>query len=197
MACTNMVRLRGHSGLVLYLHGFNSAPASRKARLLAAYLARAGEELVVPALPYGPARAVAVAEAALRRAGGQVSKVVGSSLGGYYATHLAEKYGLKAALINPAVRPYALLGDYLGPQRNLYTGERYTLTPAHVDELRALEVPAITRPGRYLLLVQTGDEVLDYREAVEKYRGAKQIVEAGGDHAFQGFENYLEAICSH
>ena len=113
--------------------------------------------------------------------------LVGSSLGGFYATYLAERYGAKAVLINPAIRPFESLAAYLGPQRNPYTGVSYELTPEHFAELEAMCVPRITRPERYFLLVQTGDELLDYRAAVAYYAGAWQLVEGGGDHAYRDF----------
>lgn len=97
-------------------------------------------------------------------------------------------------LVNPAVRPRELFADYLGPQKNLYTGEEYVLTPRHIEELRALEVKSVTRPERYLVLLGTADEVLDYRRAVEKYRGAVQVVVQGGDHGFSVFADYLDLI---
>jgi predicted esterase YcpF (UPF0227 family) len=118
--------------------------------------------------------------------------LIGSSLGGYYATWLVERYTLRAVLVNPAVRPYELLNGARGPQKNLYTGEEYELTAQHIDELKALEVTSIT-PERYLLLTRTGDEVLDYRDGVEKYCGARQSVIPGGDHGFGDFEKYLDA----
>lgn len=116
--------------------------------------------------------------------------LIGSSLGGFYATFLAEKRGLRAALLNPAVRPYERLREALGPQRNLYTGAEYEFTAQHLRELEALEVARVT-PGRYLLVVTTGDEVLDYRMAVAKYAGCEQIVIEGGDHGFSSFADYL------
>ena len=120
--------------------------------------------------------------------------LIGSSLGGYYATWLAEHYaGLRVVLVNPAVRPYHLFNGFLGPQKNIYTGERYELTGQHIEELTALEVAAIT-PDRYCLLTRMGDEVLDYRLAVGKYAGARQYVIPGGDHGFGDFENYLDTV---
>jgi predicted esterase YcpF (UPF0227 family) len=119
--------------------------------------------------------------------------LVGSSLGGFYATHLAEKHGLKAVLINPAIDPHVGLGAFLGPQQNLHSGERYELTERHLEEWAQLHAAAVT-PGRYLLLLETGDEVLDYRHAVERYRGARQVVVAGGDHALQSFPEHLGLI---
>ena len=119
---------------------------------------------------------------------------VGSSLGGYYATHLAERFGARAVLINPAIRPYDDLKPYRGMQVNMYSGETFEVGDAHFDELAQLEVTRITRPGRYLLLVETGDEVLDYREAVAFYGGAWQYVQGGGDHSYQGFVAQIAAI---
>jgi predicted esterase YcpF (UPF0227 family) len=119
---------------------------------------------------------------------------VGSSLGGFYATFAAERLGAKAVLVNPAIRPYDDLLPYRGPQVNIYTGARFVVTDRHFDELRALAVARITRPDRYLLLAQAGDEVLDYREAVRFYAGAWQFVQGGGDHAFAGFPTVLPAL---
>lgn len=179
--------------MLIYIHGFNSSPASYKAALLQRRMEALGRgaEFVAPALPVSPARAAALLDDLARRHSG--AALVGSSLGGYYATWLAEKHGLDAALLNPAVRPYDLLKDHVGPQQNLHTGERYEYTARDVEELRALEVASIT-PERYLLVTATGDEVLDYRSAVERYRGCRQIVIEGGDHGLSGFEDYVDAV---
>ena len=123
-----------------------------------------------------------------------VLTIIGSSLGGFYATHLAERFGARAVLINPTIRPYADLRPYVGSQTNLYTGETFVVTEAHFDELETLAVARITRPERYWLMVQTGDEVLDYREAIAFYGGAFQYVQGGGDHAFQRFDEQIPAI---
>ena len=119
--------------------------------------------------------------------------LVGSSLGGTYATYLAEKHGCRAVLINPAIDPHIGLRAYLGAQKNLHTGEPYELTEAHLRQWKDLQVPRIT-PGRYLLIVETGDEVLDYRRAVERYAGAEQVVIEGGDHGLQSFPRQLPRI---
>ena len=179
--------------MLIYIHGFNSSPASSKAQLLKARLAALGRgaEFAAPALPHSPAQAAALLDALVARYPG--AALVGSSLGGYYATWLAEKHGLKVVLLNPAVRPYELLTDHLGVQQNLHTGERYEFTARHVEELRALEVVAIT-PEHYLLIAATGDEVLDYRRAVERYRGCRQIVIEGSDHGLSNFANYVDAV---
>ena len=182
--------------MVIYIHGFNSSPASFKASLLKQRLETLGRggEFMAPALPASAARAAALLEDLVQRHPG--AALVGSSLGGYYATWLAEKHGLKAALLNPAVRPYELLEDHVGPQQNLYTGERYELTLRDVDELRALEAGAI-QPSRYLLIVTAGDEVLDYRAALARYRGCRHIVIEGGDHGLSRFADHLDAVIAH
>jgi len=181
--------------MLIYIHGFNSSPLSFKAALVRkrmVELAR-GREFVCPDLPDRPEQAIALLEGLLSENTESKPALIGSSLGGYYATYLAEKHGLRAALVNPAVRPYDLFEHALGPQTNLYTGAQYVITGVHVSELRSLEVDSI-HPERYLLVVRTGDEVLDYRDAVERYRGCEQIVEVGGDHGFSDFDRYLDSV---
>jgi predicted esterase YcpF (UPF0227 family) len=185
---------------IVYLHGFNSGTASVKAQQLraaiAALEAKSRPEYFVPQLHHRPARAMRETMAwidAVQRDPGTVT-FVGSSLGGFYATFLAERYGARAVLINPAIRPARSLASYLGPQRNPATGEDYELTRDHFAELEGLEVVRITEPRRYFLLVQSGDELLDWREAVAFYAGAWQSVQGGGDHAFQRFESQIAPI---
>ena len=166
--------------MIVYLHGFRSSPQSSKAQRLKARMAALGlgDLFWCGQLPPSPRAAIALAErqiAAARAAGAPVT-VVGSSLGGYYATHLAEKHGLRAVLVNPAVVAHLSLAEFVGTQTNLYTGEAFEFRPEYLDELRALEVPRISRPQDFLLLAETGDEVLDYRHAVEKYAGARQTL---------------------
>jgi hypothetical protein len=182
--------------MIVYLHGFNSSPASGKAHQLGEHMARIGRsaDYVCPALPNSPREAIAHVEADLERRRPASVTLIGSSLGGFYATHLAEKHGWKAVLVNPAVHAHILMRGALGHQTNWHSGEKWVLTEAHLAELAALDVDAITLPKRYLLLAQTGDEVLDYREAVAYYAGATQIIEAGGDHGFAGFERHFQTI---
>ena len=181
--------------MLLYIHGFNSSAQSHKARLTRERMAALGRaaEFACPDLDHRPLRAIAQLEALIAEAGDAPVSVIGSSLGGYYATYLSESQGLKTALLNPAVRPYERLRDALGPQCNLYTGAQYEFTARHLAELESLEVPRVT-PGRYLLVVTTGDEVLDYRMAVACYTGCRQIVIEGGDHGFSGFSEHLETV---
>jgi predicted esterase YcpF (UPF0227 family) len=184
--------------LLIYLHGFLSSPGTRKAALLADYL-RAQQlsiELQIPALPDQPAAALAAAEAAIaaaRAAGRDSIGLIGSSMGGFYATILAQREGLRAVLINPAVMPQRLIAAYLGNQRNPYTGVEFVLTLADVEVLQRMH-PILERPELFWLLLQSGDEVLDYRDAVNFYAGCRQTVEAGGDHQFRHFERYLPDV---
>lgn len=181
---------------IFYLHGFNSSPDSLKARLFVDYChSRGVTDVSVPSLPYDPFRAMSLLEAAVGPYAAEIALLVGSSLGGYYATYLAERYGLKAALINPAVAPGdSLQKDFLGMHKNMYTGEEYEFTRAHVDFLRTLNVEKIRTSANYLLCVQTGDEVLDYRLALNLYADSEQLVEQGGNHSFENFEAVLPRI---
>ena len=178
--------------MIIYLHGFNSSPHSHKAEVLGRYLGERGlaSQYACPALP--PLGSAAIRQVEQSLPDGPVC-FVGSSLGGFYATYLAEKHRAKAVLINPAIEPHVGLRAYLGPQKNLHTGEPYELTEAHFRAWEALVVPPIT-PARYLLLVETGDEVLDYRQAVRRYAGCEQIVVSGGDHSLRSFPQHLARI---
>jgi predicted esterase YcpF (UPF0227 family) len=181
--------------MILYLHGFRSAPASHKARALATRMTErgSGQQFVCPQLPVSPSAAIALANDIIANVDDNVT-VIGSSLGGFYATHLAEQHGLKAILVNPAVVAHLSLAELVGHHTNLYTGEAFDFTAQHIEELRALDVERITRPERYWLLAESGDEVLDYRLAVAKYVGAQQSVLAGGDHSFTRWPAYLDRI---
>ncbi len=184
---------------LVYLHGFRSSPASIKASRLCEYVAMmppaSRPQLYVPALSDRPSVAIGDVVAWVERyAQADALAFIGSSLGGYYATHLAERFGAHAVMINPTVRPYDDLEPWRGMQTNLHTGTIFEVTQAHFDELRSFRVARITRPDRHFLLVETGDEVLDYREAVAFYGGACQYVRGGGDHSFTEFAVQLPAI---
>jgi predicted esterase YcpF (UPF0227 family) len=178
--------------LILYLHGFNSSPQSHKAQVMASFMRERGlaGDYDCPALPVLADDAIREVE---KRGLDASTCFVGSSLGGYYATYLAEKHGARAVLINPAIEPHVGLRAYLGLQKNLHSGDAYELTEAHLKAWEKLYVPRIT-PRRYLLLVETGDEVLDYRQAVQRYAGAQQVVVQGGDHSLQTFPQHLPRI---
>ena len=184
------------SGSILYIHGFNSAPESKKATQLISVMQGMGlgDQLRVPALHHHPREAMAQLTAAISEMDRPL--LVGSSLGGYYATWLAEQHGLKALLVNPAVSPHRMFDGYLGTQTNLYSGETWELTLDHVQALAELEVAAPQDPQRYQVWLQTGDETLDYRNAEKYYKACVLRIQAGGDHSYQGFAQQLPALLS-
>lgn len=182
--------------LLLYLHGFNSSPQSVKAQQISQWFQKyhPNIKLAVPHLAPYPTQAWQQIEAIIAEYGEYQIGVVGSSLGGYLATRVSQQLNCPAVLINPAVKPYELLVAYLGDNSNLYTGDSYTLVPEHIDELRALDCVQLTHPEMLWALLQTDDEVLDYRQAVEKYQASKVTVEQGGDHSFVNFERHFNDI---
>ena len=184
-----------YGSMIIYLHGFRSAPASAKGRLLAQYLAERGlaHQLWCEQLPVSPREAIDLVETVIADAPAK-PVLIGSSLGGYYATYLAERHDLRAVLINPAANADQTLEPFLGVNTNLYTGEVFEFTQQHVEALRELWIPELSHPERYWLIVETGDEVLDYRAAVARYAGARQTVIDGGDHSLQHFPELLEEI---
>ena len=186
---------------LVYLHGFNSSPQTVKGRKLAAAAAALDEppRVHVPALHHRPALAMRDVRAWVGTNVGDHAAptsltFVGSSLGGFYATWLAEHYGTRAIVINPSVRPAASLAAHLGPQRNLHTGDAWELTPEHFAELEALTVSSLTRRDRYFLLMRSGDELIDWREAVARYASAWQFVLGGGNHGWEDIDDEIPSM---
>jgi predicted esterase YcpF (UPF0227 family) len=182
--------------MLIYIHGFNSSSQSGKAREMAAWMAARGlaEAFACPDLPHRPAEAVALLEHLIAQSRGP-AKLVGSSMGGFYATWLSEKYGLKAVHINPCVACQEKLAAEEGKRhKNWHSGDEYDFTARHVAELDALKVERPSRPENHLLLAETGDAVLDYREAVAYFAGSRQIVLEGGDHGFSRFAEFIPTI---
>jgi predicted esterase YcpF (UPF0227 family) len=186
---------------ILYIHGFNSSPLSIKAELTRQYFLKNSPEVdfYCPQLVSNPKEAIEQLEQIIQSSQTNSSwYLMGSSLGGYYASYLSEKYDLPSVLINPAIKPFELLKDYFGEQVNPYTEEVYQVTREYMVELKAIEPIAPSFDGQkknnYLVMVQTDDEVLNYQEAVEKYQHCRLIVEQGGDHSFVDFEQHLPTI---
>jgi uncharacterized protein len=181
--------------MIIYLHGFKSSSRSQKAVELKEFLDREGygHGFWCEDLPVSPLEAIMKVEDVIATSKTR-PLLVGSSLGGYYATYLAEKYDLDAVLVNPACHAARLLEPWLGPHENIYTGSTFTLEARHIRELESLDMPSLSKPSRFWVLLETGDEVLDYRDAVNTYRGARFSIVEGGDHSLQSFPVYLPEI---
>jgi len=184
--------------VIVYLHGFRSSPQSFKARLLAARLAELGraDEWLCPTLPVSPDETIELVEREIAQNArpGERITLLGSSLGGFFATQLAEKHGWRAVLLNPAVVPDRDLSKYLGEQPLWHGGGSIVVEPRHLQELRALAVAHITRPERYYLIAATGDEVLDYREMLAHYPGVQTHLIEGSDHGISEFADYVDEV---
>ncbi|MCS3803249.1 putative esterase YcpF (UPF0227 family) [Chromobacterium alkanivorans] len=179
---------------IVYLHGFNSGPQSLKANETAAYLQQNAVDATLhcPQLSPHPAEAIEQASALVASLPAD-TMLIGSSLGGYYATFLAERHQRPAALINPAVRPYDDLARFIGEQTNPYTGVVYTLSDADMTALLAQRV-AQPSARRYWLLLGSCDEVLDWREAAALYLDCRQTVFNGDDHRLEAWPRILPEV---
>ncbi len=184
---------------LLYIHGFLSSPLSFKALSMGRWLQDKCPqcEFICPMLTPYPAKCAEtlmnIVETAQRN--GTHLGLVGSSMGGFWSTYLAERYDLPAVLINPAVDVLRLMPAYIGQHlKNYHTEDVYCIQEGDLHELASYDTPAIRRHGNYWLLVQQGDETLDYQLAVEKYQGCRQTVEPDGDHSFQGFERFHDDV---
>ena len=182
--------------MILYLHGFRSSPMSMKARVVASRMLDMGldAELRCPQLPASPKAAVALALRLVEGVQANQLSIIGSSLGGYYATWLAEHLGCRAVLLNPAVDPLASLNGQELVTTQYHSDAPFEFKAEYFDELRALKIDAITRPERYYLFAATGDEVLDYRAMLAHYDGARQHVIEGSDHGISEFKAYVDEV---
>ena len=182
--------------VLLSLHGFHSSPGSLKAQQMNSYLAEHFPEIIFicPQLPCLPKQMWEVIESVFEQHSGAEIAIMGSSLGGYLAAKASEQYGVKIVLINPAVFPSLLLQQYAGPQTHPYTQENYQIDENYLQQLTVLDTQALRHPEKCWLLLQKGDEVLNYQESFAKYQHCKITCEEGGDHSFIGFERFLPDI---
>ena len=185
--------------LIIYAHGFNSSSSSYKARLLAKLIQEQGSKVDFwcPNLPHWPQEAVEVLRSKIKTRPINDVVLVGSSLGGFYATHLSEHLGCRSIIINPAITPHTGLINYVGPQKNLYTHEQYEFTSQHLEQFEAMYTPELKSPEKLFLMHTTGDELLDWRVAVHYYKKSKRLIVSGSDHGFSNFEDYVDIVLSH
>jgi predicted esterase YcpF (UPF0227 family) len=181
--------------MILYLHGFRSSPQSFKARLIGERMHALGRaaEYYCPQLPASPRDAIDLASHIASRSDPIDLTLIGSSLGGYYATWLAEQLGCHAVLLNPAVKPPRDLEKYVGVTTAFHSDQPFEFKREYIDELKAFAIDRITNPHRYFLIAATGDEVLDWKEMVAHYPGAQQRVINGSDHGISDFAEHLDA----
>nr|WP_217345667.1 YqiA/YcfP family alpha/beta fold hydrolase [Noviherbaspirillum sp. L7-7A]MBV0879981.1 alpha/beta fold hydrolase [Noviherbaspirillum sp. L7-7A] len=182
--------------MIVYLHGFRSSPQSFKARLLNQRLHALGRgaDYLCPQLPASPAGAIALVQSLIAGQSPQQLTLIGSSLGGYYATWLAEQTGCRAVLLNPAVSPPGDLEKYVGITTGWHDGQPFEFKREYIAELQALAVQHISQPERYFLVAATGDEVLDWCDMTRHYAGARQLVIQGSDHGLSGFADQIDAV---
>ncbi|MBP6019901.1 MAG: alpha/beta fold hydrolase [Burkholderiaceae bacterium] len=188
--------------MILYLHGFRSSPLSYKAKLMGAALAERGlaELWVCPQLPASPAAAIAMATHLIEQAQAQgvnISQdlvIVGSSLGGYYATNLAEHWKCRAVVLNPAVYAANSLATQVGEHTQYHSDAAFVFLPEYIDELAEIATGKPAHPERYYLLACKGDEVLDWQDMANWYAGSQGRILEGGDHGISDFERWLPEV---
>ncbi|WP_419769515.1 MAG: YqiA/YcfP family alpha/beta fold hydrolase [Candidatus Marinarcus sp.] len=178
--------------MIIYIHGFGSSGFGGKASL---FKEEFQNEIILPSLSYVPTLAIDTLEQLIKllMRKGEKLFLIGSSLGGYYAIYLANKYSLKAVLINPAITPYDSLNK-MGMSTNYFDFSKFEVTPEHMQVLRKFEVQNILKQSNFLLLLQTGDTLLNYEDALDKFPKAKKVVQEGGDHSFVNIETCYKDI---
>jgi predicted esterase YcpF (UPF0227 family) len=182
--------------VIVYLHGFRSSPTSRKATMLRERLRALGreDEYVCPALPASPRAAVELGTRLVAGRPADSVALIGSSLGGYYATWLAEQSGCRAVLLNPAIAPARDLAAHIGRQPVFFTDDEIDFRPEYLAELEQIDTPRISRPERYFLVAATGDALIDYRTMTARYKGARQRVIGGSNHELSDFADVLDEV---
>ena len=181
---------------MLYLHGFLSSVQSLKAQQARAYCSKIGlrENITIPQMSHGPVETIAQLHALIDEIDTGNLVLMGSSLGGYYATYLSEFYQAPVVLINPAVRPYELWESRLGENRNYHSGKIHVVTRKHIEELRQIDVSVLSKPTNFKVFLQTSDETLDYRQALEKFGAGQCVLHENGSHSYDDFEQELPVM---
>jgi predicted esterase YcpF (UPF0227 family) len=182
---------------ILYLHGFRSSPQSFKARMLRAWLQQHAPSVTwcCPQLPPSPRLAWELMLSCISGWPVHSMAVLGSSLGGFYATAMAEHAGCRAVVLNPAVRPARDLVRHVGDQTAYHDPTtHFEFKAEYIGELRALTPARLAHPHRYAAVIAKGDELLDWREMNARYDGARIKLLEGGDHALSDFDQHLDFV---
>lgn len=183
--------------MILYIHGFGGSGLGNKAQVFRDFFKEKNIDFLAPSLSYVPQLAIQTLEEIIEL---QIEKnekisLIGSSLGGFYSIYLATKYDLQAVLINPAVYAHVRLKEALGEALNYHDLSHFEWNENHLQMLKNLYSPTIEQQERFLLMVQKGDELLDYSQATNFLPNAKQIIEENGDHSFVNIESKFDSIC--
>jgi len=173
---------------ILYLHGFGSCGEGNKSTELKKHFG--DENVLSPDLPYAPLDAISYIDSLLKLE--NIDTLIGSSLGGFYATYFSEKYSMKAILLNPSTQPWKTLAPYVGWQNRFCDEEVFEFKSTYIAQLKTLEIEV--KQGQYMVLLQSEDEVLDYTKAQSLYNKHKIIVEYGGNHRFENIDEYMSMI---
>jgi len=187
------------STLLVYLHGFRSSPNSSKAVMTQEAIKKISNannpiEWYCPQLLASPKKSMEMVTNHINQSSADQIVVVGSSLGGFYANFLAEKYSCKAIALNPAVRAARELAPHVGMMTAYDSDEPFDFRPEYINELKELQIEKISNPSRYFLIAAKGDELLDWREMVDFYQGAKQLVLEGSDHGISNYADHLPKV---
>jgi len=178
--------------MIIYIHGFGSSGEGIKAILFREYFKSKDQGFIAPSLSYVPELAIKTLEELIESYNGKAS-LIGSSLGGFYSVYLAKKYDLKAVLINPSIFPYETLQKVLGITPNFYDNSCFEYKETHLKMLRQYMTDT-NNDKNFMLLLQRGDESLDYTHALKKFPNSYQIVEDGVSHSFENIERHFEKI---
>jgi len=183
--------------MIIYIHGFGGSGEGSKAKAFRDYFHSIGEDFIAPSLSYVPELAIGTLKELIKSYHGEVY-LIGSSLGGYYATYLSQMEEVKKiVLINPATKPYETLRRALGEASNFYDGSYFQWSDKHIEMLKSYKSDSFLlhiRRDDFLVMLQKGDELLDYKDALMKYDGCQVVVEEGGSHSFEGIERHFERI---
>ena len=178
--------------MIIYVHGFGGSGEGSKAKILREIFK--DRDFIAPSLSYVPELAInTLKELIASYLKHEDVYLIGSSLGGYYSIYLADHFNIQAILINPSINPGVTLQRSIGNAPNFYDNSSFEWNEKHLEMLKQYEVKDIKKE-LYCLLAKKGDELLDYKEAEDKFKGSKTIIDEGGDHSFSDIDTHIDDI---